>query len=395
MIGGLGLPALRVLHVYKTYLPENFTGIPRVIWEISEYLASNGVTSDVLCLAKAPSHGPVKTGSHYTHQVRQTLEIASSGLSLSVLGKFRSLLRSADVVHYHFPWPLADLMHMTMRPKKPSIVTYHSDVVNQRYLLPLYRPLMNRFLRSVDHIVATSPQYASTSSVLRGYPEKTTVIQIGLGERQAPPASLLAKWRERVGADFFLFVGAPRYYKGLPFLMEAARISGLPVVIAGDREPPWKLIAIPKNVQVIGRVADADREALLSLCRAFVFPSHLRSEAFGVALLEAARASKPMISCEIGTGTSYVNANAETGIIVAPSDGAALADAMSTLARDPELAARLGRRGRIRFESLFRAERMGEAYLTLYRSLREKRASCVRCEPLPIEPKKQFHDTCV
>ncbi len=152
---------------------------------------------------------------------------------------------------------------------------------------------------------------------------------------------------------------------------------------------------IPKNVQVIGRVADADREALLSLCRAFVFPSHLRSEAFGVALLEAARASKPMISCEIGTGTSYVNANAETGIIVAPSDGAALADAMSTLARDPELAARLGRRGRIRFESLFRAERMGEAYLTLYRSLREKRASCVRCEPLPIEPKKQFHDTCV
>ncbi len=35
---------------------------------------------------------------------------------------------------------------------------------------------------------------------------------------------------------------------------------------------------------------DADKIALLELSRAFVFPSHLRSEAFGVALAEAQRA---------------------------------------------------------------------------------------------------------
>jgi len=371
-----GFTPVRVLHVYKAYLPENFTGVPRVIWEISECLASKGVKSDVLCLARAPSRHPVKTGSHFTHQVRQMLEIASTGLSFSVLGKFSSLLRSADVVHYHFPWPLADLMHVAIRPEIPSLVTYHSDVVNQRYLLHLYRPLMHRFLRSVDHVVATSPQYVSTSSVLQAYAEKASVIPIGLREREEPPFSLVTKWRELVGKDFFLFVGAPRYYKGVPFLLDAASASGLPVVLIGDGELPWKFRrSIPGNVKVIGRVSDADREALLSLCRAFVLPSHLRSEAFGVALLEAARASRAMISCEIGTGTSYVNVNGETGLIVAPRDADGLAKAMSSLACDPDLAARLGRQARIRFESLFRAEKMGEAYLKIYRMLRGRRGS--------------------
>lgn len=391
------LNPVRVLHVYKTYLPENFTGVPRVIWEISEYLATKNVKSDVLCLAKAPSPVPILTGNHYTHQVRQTLEVASTGLSFSFLGKFRALLRNADVVHYHFPWPLADIAHMALRPRTPSIVTYHSDVVKQRHIFPFYRPLMHRFLRSVDHIVATSPQYASTSSVLRDYAAKTSVIQIGLGERAPTSPGLVAKWHEQVGADFFLFVGAPRYYKGLPFLIEAARASGLPVVIAGDKDPPWDFgRPIPKNVRVIGRVTDADREALLSLCRAFILPSHMRSEAFGVVLLESARASKPMISCEIGTGTSFVNVNAETGITVVPSDEAALANAMSLLARDPELATRLGRQARVRFESLFCAETMGEAYLSLYRSLIDKRAIAAQRKSLATNAGMPIssHETC-
>src|SRR5690606_19545518 len=114
-------------------------------------------------------------------------------------------------------------------------------------------------------------------------------------------------WRERLGGEFFLFVGALRYYKGLKFLVEAARQTGLPVVLAGQGqlEPGLEL---PANVTLLGAVSEADKAALLALCRAFVFPSHLRSEAFGVALLEAAFAGVAMISCEIGTGTSYVNA---------------------------------------------------------------------------------------
>ncbi|WP_420963440.1 glycosyltransferase [Brucella sp. IR073] len=365
---------MRVLHVYKTYLPDDFTGVARVIWGIAEALANQGVESHVLCLSEMPAASPITTGHHVTHQVRQDLFIASTSLSLALFGKFHSLLNTVDVVHYHCPWPMADLLHLTNR-RIPSVVTYHSDVVKQRFLKRLYAPLQTCFLGTVDRIIATSPHYAASSPILRRHADKTSVISIGIGDEQTPRSQTVAKWRARLGDKFFLFVGALRYYKGLPFLIDAARATGLPVVIAGDG--PCKPDDAPDNVTFLGQVSEEDKIALLSLCRGFVFPSHQRSEAFGVALLEAARAGKPMITCEIGTGTSYVNNNGETGLVVPPCDSGALAEAMRILAEDEELAARLGAKARARYERLFQASDMGAAYHRVYRELTAQQKSRV------------------
>jgi glycosyltransferase involved in cell wall biosynthesis len=72
------------------------------------------------------------------------------------------------------------------------------------------------------------------------------------------------------------------------------------------------------------------------------FPSHLRSEAFGISLLEGAMYGKPMISSEIGTGTTYINIDQQTGLVVPPSDPQALREAMRTLWDDPQLAQEMG-----------------------------------------------------
>jgi rhamnosyl/mannosyltransferase len=98
---------------------------------------------------------------------------------------------------------------------------------------------------------------------------------------------------------------------------------------------------------------DADKNALLTLCEAFVFPSHLRSESFGVSLLEAAMFGKPLICCEIGTGTTYINIAGETGHVVPPADAEALADAMTQVWADPDRSAEMGRRARQRYEQVF------------------------------------------
>jgi rhamnosyl/mannosyltransferase len=86
-----------------------------------------------------------------------------------------------------------------------------------------------------------------------------------------------------------------------------------------------------------GQVSDAKKVALLKRCRALVLPSHLRSEAYGMVLVEAAMYGRPLISCEIGTGTSYVNAHEETGFVVEPESSTALALAMNTLLNDDAL----------------------------------------------------------
>jgi rhamnosyl/mannosyltransferase len=368
---------MRVLHFYKTYVPERLTGVPRVIWEIAQGAARHGVHTDVLSLSRHPRRGPIEVGDHFAYEAKLDAEIASTGLSVSAFGLFARLAREADVLHYHFPYPFADIVHFATRVKKPVLVTYHSDIVRQSVLLQTYRPLMHAFLSRADHIVATSPNYQGTSPVLQRYAGKTSIIPIALDPGAIPEAgnALLDSWRIRLGGRFFLFVGVLRYYKGLSFLLDAARATGFPVVIVGSGGDESALRAaaadIP-NVTFAGRLSELDKTALLTLCTAFAFPSHLRSEAFGIALLEAAMAGKPMISCEIGTGTSYINQNGETGLVVPPADGVAFAEAMRTIWADQAIAGRMGEAARARAARLFSADKMTDAYVSLYETLAER-----------------------
>jgi rhamnosyl/mannosyltransferase len=175
------------------------------------------------------------------------------------------------------------------------------------------------------------------------------------------------QWRQRVGTGFFLFVGAPRYYKGLPYLIEGARIARVQLVLAGVSAEQMRPAS--ENIKVLGHITEEDKAALFALARAVVLPSHLRSEAYGLVLLEAARAGRPMICCELGTGTTYVNVAGETGLVVEPANALALAGAMRALAGDDALAARLGRAAQTRFDQFFGADVMGRSYDEIYRSV--------------------------
>lgn len=73
--------------------------------------------------------------------------------------------------------------------------------------------------------MATSPQYAHTSENLLRHKNKVKIIPLAVDENTYPIPSNdnINKWREKVGEGFFLFVGVLRYYKGLDFLLEAAK----------------------------------------------------------------------------------------------------------------------------------------------------------------------------
>jgi glycosyltransferase involved in cell wall biosynthesis len=86
-------------------------------------------------------------------------------------------------------------------------------------------------------------------------------------------------------------------------------------------------------------------------------------------LLEGAMYGKPLISCEIGTGTSYVNVANETGLVVPPADPVALRGAIDRIWNDEVLAAQLGAAARQRFCKLFTADKMADAYVNLYRRI--------------------------
>jgi rhamnosyl/mannosyltransferase len=216
----------------------------------------------------------------------------------------------------------------------------------------------------------------ATSDVLAQYRQKVSVIPIGLDKLTypVPSSEKLAYWRNKIGQKFFLFVGFMRYYKGLHILMEASKGVDYPIVIVGvgPIEGQLKQQAINlglRNVHFLGHLSDEDKVALLTLCYGVLFPSHLRSEAFGVSLLEGAMYGKPMISCEIGTGTTFINISDETGLVVPPSDPLALRRAMQYLWEHPELAEEMGQKAEQRYWSHFTADQMVRSYVDLYRDL--------------------------
>jgi len=367
---------MRVLHFYKTYMPDSAGGIERAINAIARGVADAGIESEVLSLSPSPALHSQYVDGHWAPKARLDLTIASVGMSLGGFRVFANRVRRADIVHYHFPWPYSDLAHFVSRVRKPTIVTYHSDIVRQRRLFTLYRPLQQRFLEHVDRIVATSPIYASTSPTLQQFTGKTTIIPLGFDRDGYPPLSADRRefWLKKLPPRFFLFVGVLRYYKGLHMLLRAAEISGMPVVILGDGPlmEPLRVEVARRNlshVHLLGALDDTDKIALLDLCEAFVFSSSMRSEGFGLALVEAAMMAKPMITCEIGTGTSYINLDGKTGFIVPPENPERFAEAMKAIWDDPARAIAFGRNAESRYWELFTGKAMSAAYIALYRDL--------------------------
>jgi glycosyltransferase involved in cell wall biosynthesis len=349
-------------------------GVEELIGQICSGAAKRGIISEVLTVSKDTS--TVDLGDHLHHRARLDIKVASTSFSMAAFGRFAELARGADVVHYHYPWPFMDLVHFATKLRKPTVVTYHSDIVKQKVLLQFYRPLRDRFLASVDAIVATSPNYLATSEVLQRFSNKVHVIPIGLDEHSypVPTDERLQYWRQRVGTKFFLFVGNLRYYKGLHVLLDAVRDTDFRVVIvgAGPVEAELRQQAARLNlhqVDFVGPVDDDDKVALLKLCHSLIFPSHLRSEAFGISLLEGAMFSKAMLSTEIGTGTSFVNVDQVTGLVVRPSDAGALRAAMQVLWDNDTLTATFGANARARFEANFTAQKMVDGYVQLYHRL--------------------------
>jgi glycosyltransferase involved in cell wall biosynthesis len=110
------------------------------------------------------------------------------------------------------------------------------------------------------------------------------------------------------------------------------------------------------------------REDVLGFLRSFdlfVMPSI--SEGLGTSLLDAMAAAKATVATRTG-GIPEVVLDGETGLLVPPRDPRALANAVTTLLKDPKLRDRMGNSGLERVRRVFSAERMVERTLEVYRS---------------------------
>ena len=367
---------IHVIHLFKSYFPESFGGIEKVIELICRLLRKDGVQFDIHVLSADTKQKLIEVdGTPVTRSIRFGY-IATTPFSLNAFLDFRALRKQNSLIHIHSPYPLGEILFLLFGRKMKSVVTYHSDIVGYEFLYFFYKPLQNLFLKKVDVIVATSEKYKETSAVLKKFAPKVKVIPLGISDDWDKEAKteLAPKVTEVLTSDYMLFLGALRGYKGLKVLLEAAKKTKSQIVIAGDgplKEDLEKIIKTKsiENVTLLGAVTEQEKNALLSNCFALVLPSTMRSEAFGIVLLEAGAHSKPMISTKLGTGTDLINQHMETGLVVSKKSADELASAMNFLIDNQQVRLEMGQKARLLFEQKYTGKVMSQHYLDLYKEL--------------------------
>ncbi len=369
----------RVLQISKFYRPVS-GGIESVVSEITEGLVDEQINTTVLC---TNINGETLVENQRYKIIRSGIfgKVLSTPISTDLIWQLIKRRKDFDIIHVHLPNPIANLGLFIANPSAKIIVHWHSDIVKQKRALKLYAPLQNWLLKRADAIIATTEPYANSSNWLKPFSEKVKVIPIGIKDpsinnTQTDESLAIQSIKNRYGNRRIIFsLGRMIYYKGFENLIDAA--TNLPddscVVIGGTGELfeslQQRIIqkGLKDKVYLVGRISEQEMSAYYKAADLFCLPSILRSEAFGVVLLEAMAYSLPIVTTNIlGSGVPWVNQHNKTGINVEPNNTEELAEAINYLLNNKEVAKSMGYAAKKRFESEFKASDMVNRVIDLY-----------------------------
>ncbi|MGC6367634.1 MAG: glycosyltransferase [Candidatus Marinamargulisbacteria bacterium] len=346
---------MKIIEINKLYHPW-VGGVETHVKDIAEGISDTFKVNVICCNSKN------ETCVEHINNVLVT-KYKSFGRFFSLPISFAFLKGFANhpgnILHFHLPNPLAVISYILNPPKGKIVVTWHSDIIKQKFILFFYRPFLNHFLKKATRIIVTSPNMAKNSPFLKDHLEKVSIIPLGI-----PDTHLNNLPSIDAPQPFALFVGRLIYYKGVIELIEAMRVCEANVIIIG--EGPLEPIIRKRAEDLIasGRLKllpFQKREVLTSYfksCEFFILPSTHPSEAFGIVQLEAMIHKKAVISTNLPTGVPYVNKHNYSGLIVSPGNINELAEAIQKLWTNQKLRNSFGENAYDRCKKEFTRDQM-------------------------------------
>ena len=372
----------RILEVNKLYAPH-IGGIETVVRQRTQYLAARPDTEVhvLVCQPKGKAETESLDGA-------ELIRCGSLGTWLSCpvspgfLRAFRKQAAWADIIDLHMPFPPADLALLLSGFTGSVVLNWHSDILRQKALLPLYEPILHRLLQRADLILAATPGHVESSSYLPEFRGKCRILPYPLDVslyRDKPARPVLHP--RNPAAVKLLFTGRLVYYKGVEYLIEAMRrVEGCELFLCGTGplEPALRRMAEQLPVQFLGSLDSETLRDALADCDIFVLPSVQPTEAFGIVQQEAMASAKPVINTALPGGVPYVSIHGETGLTVPPCSADALADAILQLAADPVLRRRFGENGRRRVQEVYAPDQLYPALWEHLKGAHRCRYTCRR-----------------
>ena len=291
-----------------------------------------------------------------------------------------------DVVHLHFPNPLAHLASLLLPASIKRVITWHSDIVRQKRLLAIYLPFLQSVTLRADALIAATPaHYTSSTQIPASLPAaKRHVIPYGrdFSDLALTPATEMLREALKVKAKstnasgrIIFALGRHVYYKGFDVLIDAMQQVDAQLILGGDGPLKAELqqqaerLGISHKVIFTGSIIEADLAAYFNACDVFCLPSVEQSEAFGLVQLEAMACGKPVVCTQLNNGVNVVNQAGVTGLAVPVRDATALAEALNMLLNDDALRSKLGQQAKAHAISGYSLTAMSNSHVALYASL--------------------------
>lgn len=273
---------------------------------------------------------------------------------------------TARLVDYH-PWLLS---------------VWGSDVYDFPHKSPLHKWLVKRNLRAADRIASTSFCMADETRKLAPDLMDIAITPFGVDlnaysdirpevPKQKPKLVIgtVKTMSPKYGVDTLIRA----YALLLKNLHSKPELNApeLELRLVGGGEQTADLQALAKNLGVassvtfIGRVQHTQVPQELAKLDIYVALSRLDSESFGVAVIEAGAAGRPVVVSDAG-GLPEVTVQDKTGLIVPRESPQAAADAIKRLVLNPKLRQQLGQAGRAHVEKSYNWTACVEKMVSIY-----------------------------
>ncbi len=392
---------LRVLQLGKQYYPH-IGGIEVTMQQIAEGIQGE-VDSFVLAAQERGGARKEIINNVPVYYAKSWGIIASMPISVDLISYLRKHRDDYDIIHLHMPFPLGDLACLLSGFKGKLVLYWHSDIIRQKKLMLLYRPLMQWTLHRADVIAIATQGNIDGSPYVKPFERKCVKIPFGLrreweeksnrywAERRQQEENLSGEilTKKSLSGEInrketlkLLFIGRLVYYKGCEVLVEAMeqlgrrnQLKGIELCLVGAGVLEEELKArvhrngLKEYIKFAGRVSDDVLEEKIRECDVFVFPSVANSEAFGLVQLETMAFGKPVINTSLPTGVPWVSIGGKTGLTVGPNDAKALADAILWMKEHPAEREEMGIQARRRVKKEFNQEKLLRKMIWLYQKL--------------------------
>ena len=297
--------------------------------------------------------------------------IARVSLSVWLQPRIKRLLHDEafDIIHLHEPFAGFVPLSVLSVSETVNIATFHSYRSSRFYRIGGARITMP-FFRRIHGLIATSRP--ARDFINRHFAGDYEVIPNGVqvddfANGVAPFPHL------RDGMTNLLFVGRLERRKGLRHLLGAYSMlkwdwPNLRLLVVGPGKPDEDSYRIMsernlRDVVFVGAVSEEDKARYYRSADIYCSPATGR-ESFGIVLLEAMAAGKPIVASSIEGYSSVITHRVE-GLLVAPRNEAALASAIGELLADSRLRSTLSANGHRRAEG-FRWERVAKRVMDHY-----------------------------